>query len=273
MSYVGALIVATLLGLAAPAGAGVTLHFTFGLTRQADACWSEGDQLKYRLAGVTYEIARAEVWRIDGECGSAPSVATNAVASSPGSPAPHPRPEPTDAMLTAGHVTLAAPSWSPPSRGGCRSRGLEGALRKVIDGDTIEVRLPDGHAEVVRYIGVNAPEVQHPDKGEEPGGRAAKTLNETLLRDKRLELVFDVQDRDRYGRLLAYVYASGDHVNATLVERGYAAAASQPPNVCFRDRFRSLERQAREGRRGLWGEPGHETALAAAGEARPLPRR
>jgi micrococcal nuclease len=144
---------------------------------------------------------------------------------------------------------------------------VEAALRQVIDGDTIEVRMPDGHAEVVRYIGMNTPEMHHPDKGEEPGGRAASALNETLLKGKRLELVFDVQDRDRHGRLLAYVYANGEHVNATLVERGYAAAATHPPNVCFLDRFRSLERQAREGHRGLWGEPGQETALVAAREA------
>ena len=148
---------------------------------------------------------------------------------------------------------------------------MDVALHRVIDGDTIEVRMPDGHTEVVRYVGMNTPEVHHPEKGEEPGGRAAKTLNETLLKGKRLELVFDVQTRDRYGRLLAYVYANGEHVNAALVERGYAAAATYPPNVCFTERFRSLERHAREGRRGLWGEPGHEATLVAARELNVLP--
>lgn len=130
--------------------------------------------------------------------------------------------------------------------------------------------MPDGHTEVVRYIGINTPEVHHPENGEEPGGRTAKARNETLLKGKRLELVFDVQDRDRYGRLLAYVYANGEHVNATLLEQGYAAAATYPPNVCYLARFRSLERQARDGRRGLWGEPGHETTLVAAREVNVL---
>jgi endonuclease YncB( thermonuclease family) len=273
MSGVGVLMVASVLGLAAAAEAGVTLHFTFGLSRQADACWRDGDELKYRVAGETYAVARADVGRIEGECSAAaPSAAAGTVPAAVATAGVPAEPRPTDAMLAAGRVTLAPPSWSPPSRA-CRGRGMEATLRKVIDGDTIEVRMPDGHFEVVRYIAMNAPEALHPEKGEEPGARAARALNETLLRDKRLELVFDVQDRDRYGRLLAYVFAGGEHVNATLVERGYAVAAGRFPNVCFLERFRSLERQARESRRGLWGDPGNETALIAAREVDFLPRR
>jgi endonuclease YncB( thermonuclease family) len=263
MSSYRALIVAIFLGLATPAWATVTLHFTFGLTREADACWGEGDHLKYRVGGQTYEIVKAEVARIEGECSAAAPLSAGAAATPAVSAAEL---GPTDAMLAAGRVTLAPPSWSPPFRGGCRTRGVDATLREVIDGDTITVRMPDGHTEVVRYIGMNAPELHHPASGEEPGGRAAKTLNKRLLNGKRLELAFDVQYRDRYGRLLAYVYASGEHVNATLLERGYAAAAIHPPNTCFVARFRSLERPAREGRHGLWGEPGHEATLVAARE-------
>jgi micrococcal nuclease len=264
------LILAALLGLAPPAWASATLHFTFGLTREAEACWDAGDRVQYRVAGQTYETARADLARIDGECGAAPeaTVAANAAvavtAGAVAAPGPSADSGPTDAMLAAGRVSLPPPAWSPPLRGGCRPRGIEAALQAVIDGDTIEVRVPGGHTEVVRYIGVNTPEVYSLEAAEEAGGRAAKALNDRLVRGKRLELAFDVESRDRHGRLLAYVYADGEHVNAALVDEGYAAAAAYPPNVCFRDRFQSLERHARDLRRGLWGQPGHEALLLAA---------
>ncbi len=268
-----ALVLAALLGLATPAGASVTLHFTFGLTREADACWDEGDRVRYRVAGQTYETARADLARVDGECGPASeaspaaraAVAVTARAAVRVTDVPV-DPRPTDAMLAAGRVSLPEPAWSPPLRGGCRPRGVEAALHMVIDGDTIEVRVPGGHPEVVRYIGVNTPEAYALEAAEEAGGRAAKALNERLVTGKRLELAFDVESRDRHGRLLAYVYADGKHVNATLVEEGYAVATAQPPNVCFRERFQALERHAKDGRRGLWGEPEWAATLQSARE-------
>jgi hypothetical protein len=176
----GPLMVVVFLSLGRPGWGTVTLHFTFGLTRQADACWDAGEFLKYRVAGQTYEIARADVLRIDGACRGAADLPTTAVlVSRPVAPGGL---GPTDAALAGGHVQVPPSSWSPRARGGCRTRGIDVALRQVIDGDTIEVRLPDGHAEVVRYIGVNAPEVPHPEPGDDPG-RAAKTVNEALLKD------------------------------------------------------------------------------------------
>jgi micrococcal nuclease len=267
------LIIVALLGLAAPAWATVTLHFAFGLTREAEVCWDAGDRVRYRVAGQTYETAKTDLARIDGECGTAPEataashhaapVTVRAAAAAPSAPAGA---GPTDAMLAAGRVSLAESAWSPPLRGGCRPRGVEAALQTVIDGDTIEVRVPGGHVEVVRYIGVNAPELHSLDTAEEAGGRAAKAVNERLVGGKRLELAFDVESRDRHGRLVAYVYADGEHVNALLLEEGYAVAMPQPPNVCFRDRFQSLERHAKDGRRGLWAEPQRAAALHSARE-------
>jgi Staphylococcal nuclease homologue len=71
----------------------------------------------------------------------------------------------------------------------------------------------------------------------------------------------DEPQRDRYGRLLAYVYTDfGTHVNAELVSRGYAAAATFPPNVRNAEYYRALERNARSQNRGLWG---NVTATAA----------
>jgi micrococcal nuclease len=128
---------------------------------------------------------------------------------------------------------------------------LEGIVVRVVDGDTIHVRLGE-HVEKVRYIGVNTPEVHHPRKGEEPGGRAAMALNRTLVAGQRVRLETDVQARDRYGRLLAYVWVGEIMINAELVRRGYAQVMTVPPNVRHQALFVKLQRDAREAERGLW---------------------
>ncbi len=70
---------------------------------------------------------------------------------------------------------------------------------------------------------------------------------------KTVRLEFDVEQRDRYGRLLAYVYLEdGTFVNAWLVENGYAMVITVPPNVKYQELFLKLQREARETRRGLW---------------------
>ena len=81
---------------------------------------------------------------------------------------------------------------------------IEGTVVRVVDGDTIHVRFTD-RVEKIRYIGVNTPEIHHPSKGEEPGGREAAEVNRGLVGGRRVRLELDVQTRDRYGRLLAYV--------------------------------------------------------------------
>ena len=128
---------------------------------------------------------------------------------------------------------------------------LDGVVVRVVDGDTIQVRVAD-RVEKVRYIGVNTPEVHHPGKGEEPGGRQAMNVNRTLVERRAVRLETDVQSRDRYGRLLAYVWVGDVMVNAELVRRGYARTLEIPPNTDFADRFDRLERRARAEHRGLW---------------------
>jgi micrococcal nuclease len=127
----------------------------------------------------------------------------------------------------------------------------EGAVVHVVDGDTIHVRLGD-RLEKVRYIGVNTPEIHHPSRGEEPGGRAAHAVNRRLVAGKRVRLELDVQARDRYGRLLAYVWVGGTMINAELVRLGYAQVMTVPPNVRHQALFVKLQRDAREAGRGLW---------------------
>ncbi len=128
---------------------------------------------------------------------------------------------------------------------------LEGTVVRVVDGDTIHVRMGT-RLEKVRYIGVNTPELHHPTKGEEPGGREAATVNRQLAAGKRVRLELDVQESDRYGRLLAYVWVGEMMVNAELVRRGYAQVMTVPPNVRYQELFLKLQRDAREAGRGLW---------------------
>jgi micrococcal nuclease len=130
---------------------------------------------------------------------------------------------------------------------------LEGAVVRIVDGDTIYVRLAD-RVEKVRYIGVNTPEVHHPWKGEEPGGRAAAAVNRELVGGRHVRLELDVQSRDRHGRLLAYVWVDGTMVNAELVRRRFAQVMTVPPNVRHQSLFVKLQREAREAGRGLWSE-------------------
>jgi micrococcal nuclease len=128
---------------------------------------------------------------------------------------------------------------------------VEGVVVRVVDGDTVHVRVGD-RIEKVRYIGVNTPEIHHPGRGEEPGGRRAYEVNRRLVEGKRVRLELDVQARDRYGRLLAYVWAGDTMINAELLRLGYAQVMTIPPNVRHQALFLNLQRAARDARRGLW---------------------
>jgi len=142
-------------------------------------------------------------------------------------------------------LTVAANVWA------AGLRPIEGLVVKVVDGDTIHVRV-DERVEKVRYIGVNAPEVHHPTRGEEPGGREASEANRRLVAGRQVRLELDVQSRDRYGRLLAYVWIGDTMVNAELVRQGYAQVMTVPPNVRYQRLFLDLQRDARQAGRGLW---------------------
>ena len=124
----------------------------------------------------------------------------------------------------------------------------------VVDGDTIDVELPDGDEESVRYIGIDTPEEVRPDTPVQCYARRAAAENARLVAGRNVRLVLDVEPRDRFGRLLAYVYRASDglFVNASLVRGGFARTLTIPPNVRYADRFAALARQARRAGRGLW---------------------
>jgi micrococcal nuclease len=138
----------------------------------------------------------------------------------------------------------------PGSRADAAPRG-RGYVTRVVDGDTIEVRLW-GRVEDVRLIGIDTPETVKPDTPVQCFGPQASHFTHRLLEGKRIRLVFGVERRDVYGRLLAYVHLGRGFVNALLVKRGLARTLTIPPNNRFAPLLRRLELRAARAGRGLW---------------------
>jgi micrococcal nuclease len=124
-------------------------------------------------------------------------------------------------------------------------------VSRVIDGDTIEVRLGGGREEV-RYIGVDTPETVKPGTPLQCFGHRATAFNRQLTEGRTVRLVPGVERRDAYGRLLAYVHVRGLFVNAALVRRGLARSLTIAPNDRFAPQLRRLERRAALAGKGLW---------------------
>ena len=128
-------------------------------------------------------------------------------------------------------------------------------VARVVDRDTITVRLADGDRDTVRLTGVDTPETVHPTRGVEPYGPEAAAYTHARLTGATDRLVADPagDHQDTDGRLLRYVMLpSGEHVNATLIREGYATAIRTFPYSRHAECLQ-LEAQARPARRGLWG--------------------
>ena len=134
---------------------------------------------------------------------------------------------------------------------GAQAQGLLAYVTGVPTGDALYASV-DGRIETVRYIGIREPEILHPTRGREPYEEVAREVNRQLVEGRWVTLMLDAQRRDRYGQLLAYVYVGNRFVNADLVHRGYAEAATYPPNVQYQAYFLGLEQGARAAGRGLW---------------------
>ncbi len=120
-------------------------------------------------------------------------------------------------------------------------------VTRVIDGDTIELE----NGEKVRYIGIDSPEVANIG---ECFGKESTNKNAELVLGKKVHLVKDVSERDRYQRLLRYVYVDDVFINELLVRDGYASALTYPPDVKFKDVFLEAQRLARDEGKGLWSK-------------------
>ncbi len=124
---------------------------------------------------------------------------------------------------------------------------------RIVDGDTIAVESA-GRRDVVRYIGIDTPESVKPHAPVECFGKAAGEANARLVEGRSVRLVLDAEPRDRFGRLLAYVYRAQDglFVNERLLRRGFARTLRIRPNVHFANRFSVLQNVAKSAGRGLW---------------------
>lgn len=166
-------------------------------------------------------------------CGAGPRVVENPVA---GEPAGVPAGE-----LTAGQLAAGLPAGV-----------IRAMVIGVVDGDTVDVEI-NGRQERVRLIGVDTPEV-HGQK--EPYGPEASAFTKaTLAPGTPVYLELDAQERDRYGRLLAYVWQEGGSLfNEALLIQGYAQLLTIPPNVRYVQRLQAAQERARAEGRGLWAE-------------------
>ena len=131
-------------------------------------------------------------------------------------------------------------------------RAAQAILVRVVDRGTFEVRI-GGEVEDVRLIGVDTPETVAPGEPVQCYGPSASRFQHRLIEGRRVRLVFGVERRDVYGRLLAYAYLGDRFVNAELLRRGLARTLAIPPNTRYRARFERLELAAARTGRGLWG--------------------
>jgi micrococcal nuclease len=139
---------------------------------------------------------------------------------------------------------------------------------QIVDGDTLTIQ-HNGRAQKIRLIGIDAPESRINNKTKKDAARGNEDLDTITKMGKEatrfvkkivkpgdpISIEFDKQTRDKYGRLLGYVYLSnGKMLNEEIVKAGYANLMTYPPNVKYQDRFLKAYREARENSRGLWAK-------------------
>lgn len=127
-------------------------------------------------------------------------------------------------------------------------------LDRAVDGDTLKV-MYEGKSQSVRLLLVDTPETSHPKLGVQPLGQEAKQYTKQLLeKAKKIELEFDIgPNRDKYSRLLAYVYVDGVMLQESLLKKGYARVAYiYPPNVRYVDEFEAIQNKSKKQALGIW---------------------
>lgn len=128
---------------------------------------------------------------------------------------------------------------------------IKATVESVTDGDTIKVDM-DGKKETVRLILVDTPETKHPRTGVQPFGPEASAFTTEQLSGKEIQIEPGIEERDRYGRLLAYVYIGDKMFNKMLVEQGLARVAVYPPNTKYLDEMKEIESTAKNKQLGIW---------------------
>lgn len=166
---------------------------------------------------------------------------------------------PPSALISVVLVVVACTAPAPPEPvpiPGRTDRGLPATVVQVIDGDTLEVRFSDGSTDRVRLLGIDTPETVKPDAPVDCFGPEASARTEDLLpADTPVIVQRDREARDRYGRLLLYLWRQQDglFVNASLLADGYARTLSIEPNSTHRSYLSAESAAARAAGTGLWG--------------------
>ncbi|MBL4953945.1 thermonuclease family protein [Neobacillus sp. YIM B02564] len=154
------------------------------------------------------------------------------------------------------------------------NRLLPGVIVKNIDGDTVEVKI-NGRVEKIRMLCVDTPETHHPRLGVQPFGPEASAFTKKILAvGKKVEIEPGIGDgRDKYGRLLAYIYVDGKMFNEMLLEKGLARVAYiYAPNTKYVDEFYAIQRKAQKKGIGIWSienyaqEDGYHTSESSKNE-------
>jgi micrococcal nuclease len=139
----------------------------------------------------------------------------------------------------------------------------DSVVRKIINGDTVQLET----GEIVRYIGVAAPELNRKE-GAEFYARQAVAYNKKLVFMKKVRLEFDTKKKDEKGNLLAYVFVKKTFVNADLIRNGYARSDVAGPNTKYRDTLLDAERKAKTDDKGIWSEKKQDTEKQYIGNKR-----
>ena len=153
-------------------------------------------------------------------------------------------------MLTGGRVLVVLGLLLALATPACAQNTLAYVTR-VAEGDLIYAEVA-GRIEAVRYLGINAPVVDHPARGREPYAAVVRERNRQMVEGRWVRLAFEGDPRDAHGRLRAYVWVRDVFVNAAMLHYGYAEAAPPAANVRYAAYFKELEDGARRDRRGMW---------------------
>lgn len=156
-------------------------------------------------------------------------------------------------------TSSATPSAASSGRSSSGAAGTTVTVSRVVDGDTVDVSPEIEGQHSVRIIGADTPEDVRPGYPTQPLSLKAAAFTRTRLEGKRVRLTFDTTHKDKYGRVLAYLWVTKHTmIEDELLQKGLAQILIIPPNDRYASRFRADQDQARQAHRGLWGLPKSE---------------
>lgn len=140
------------------------------------------------------------------------------------------------------------------------TKNAEGELKgpykveRVVDGDTYIINI-EGKQEKIRALGIDTPESVAVDENAYkncPEGEEASRYVDELIGGKNVIIEYDARERDRFGRTLAYIYIDGNQLEEILLTKGYARTMTIPPNIRYADKYKRMQKEARDNKEGFW---------------------